>query len=374
MNRTVFHLLTEAEPFSEFRGGAISRWVANVLRHDSGSIVVCPSSDESWGFSPDRVRQSERLRIYGQIRKISDRTPWRVRKPALRSVLAPSVKDLRQGDILWVHNRPDFAAAMAPVTRAAKASLVLHLQNSHIVDWPEEIIRDLHVDRLIFASRFLQEEAQAKYPKLGGATVLYNGADHSVFYPDETKPEPANDVPVVLFASRLVPEKGVHIFLDAMRVLHDGNIGAKGVVVGAAHFGSKNNSEYIQKLHHMAPSNVEFHEYCVGKQLAQKFRQADAFCFPPVWQEAFGLVNVEAMASGLPVVATRSGGMPEIFAEGGALLVNRNSVQELADALSGIVRNPSLRKAIATEGYASFRRNFTWSSIHQKYLGIVQTV
>ena len=368
MTRTVFHILPEAEPFSEFRGGALSRWVGNVLRHDEHSVVLCPSTDQTWGFSSDRVRCSSRLRKFARIRDAANRVPWQIRKLALRSLLAPSLRDLKAGDLVWIHNRPDFAVALTPFAHAAGARVVLHLQNSHLVTWPEDVVRDLVVDRLIFASRFLQREAEARYPEARHATVLYNGADDSVFYPAR----PENNTPVVLFASRLVPEKGVHIFLEAMRTLLTENIAVRGTVIGAAHFASKTKSEYVENLHRTAPANVEFHGYCVGKELAQRFRQADAFCFPPVWQEPFGLVNVEAMASGLPVVATRSGGMPEIFAEGGALLVNQNSVPELAGALRSIILNPSLRRTIAQQGYASFKKNFTWKTIYSKYRAIVE--
>jgi spore coat protein SA len=368
MKRTVFHILPEAEPFSEFRGGALSRWAGNVLRHDDDSVVLCPSVDKTWGFSNDRVRSSSRLRAFARVRKAGNYVPWHIRKLALGSLFEPSLRDLKAGDLIWIHNRPDFAVALSPVAHAAGARVVLHLQNSHLVTWPEDIVRDLAVDRLIFASRFLQREAEARYPEARNATVLYNGADDSVFYPAR----PENNTPVILFASRLVPEKGVHIFLEAMRTLHAENIAARGIVIGAAHFASNTKSEYIENLHRTAPANVEFHDYCVGKELAQEFRQADAFCFPPIWQEPFGLVNVEAMASGLPVVATRSGGMPEIFAEGGALLVQQNSVPELADALRNLILNPSLRRAIAEQGYASFLRNFTWRSIYSKYRAIVE--
>ena len=47
----IYHMLDEAEPFSEFRGGAISRWVANVLR-DGDEKVICQSFDDSWGYPP----------------------------------------------------------------------------------------------------------------------------------------------------------------------------------------------------------------------------------------------------------------------------------------------------------------------------------
>ena len=64
MPSITYHLLTESEPFSEFIGGAISRWAGNVLRDASRSVVVCPSADGSWKFSPESIYLLPGLKFY----------------------------------------------------------------------------------------------------------------------------------------------------------------------------------------------------------------------------------------------------------------------------------------------------------------------
>ena len=86
------------------------------------------------------------------------------------------------------------------------------------------------------------------------------------------------------------------------------------------------------------------------------------FCSPSVWDEPFGLVNVEALASGLPVVSTLGGGASEIFAGGGGILVERRSAAELASALRRLVESPELRTRLGQQGYAAFLERFTWSN------------
>jgi len=106
--------------------------------------------------------------------------------------------------------------------------------------------------------------------------------------------------------------------------------------------------------------------------LGDLFRDADIFCCPSVWDEPFGMVNVEAMASQLPVVATRSGGVPEAFFEGGGLVVERGSEYALAQAIETLVTDSTLRFRLAQEGYESFRRNFTWQTVRERYHEIVE--
>jgi spore coat protein SA len=116
-----------------------------------------------------------------------------------------------------------------------------------------------------------------------------------------------------------------------------------------------------------APPNIRFAGYRAASALAEEFRRAEIFCSPSVWEEPFGMVNVEAMASGLPVVSTRGGGVPEIFAAGGAVLVERGSAVELASALERVIRDVDLRRRLAAESYESFRQNFTWRAVHGRY-------
>jgi glycosyltransferase involved in cell wall biosynthesis len=106
-----------------------------------------------------------------------------------------------------------------------------------------------------------------------------------------------------------------------------------------------------------------FLPYCSGTGLGNLFREADIFCSPSVWEEPFGLVNVEAFASALPVVSTYGGSSSEIFAHGGGILVESGSAVQLASALRLLAENPELRMRLGQQGYAAFLERFTWSSV-----------
>ena len=145
-------------------------------------------------------------------------------------------------------------------------------------------------------------------------------------------------------------------------------IRARGRLTGRYRFRLEQcRTAYSRSIMRNAPPNIEFGGYRPASALAEEFRRADIFCSPSVWEEPFGLVNVEAMASGLPVVSTRRGGVPEIFADGGGVLVQQGSATELASALEGLIRNAGRRRELGTEGYSSFQRNFTWKTVHRRY-------
>lgn len=360
MSIAAYHLLTEAEPFSEFHGGAISRWAANVLRNTKASVIVCPSADNTWKFPTETVLTLPALARYRRIRRYLLRLPWSLHSGVIQHIFRPLLRRLQSGDIVWIHNRPDFAIALTPHIHRAGGRVVLHLHNSHLAEWPEPLMRQVRVDRLVFVSEFLLEQARRRFPSLGVSSVLYNGADEAIFYPSPHRNE-APKIPTVLFAGRLVQDKGVHILVEAIKLLVQQDIALKAHIVGSSSFGSNRETDYINELKRNAPSNVAFLPYRSGIALGDLFREADIFCSPSIWDEPFGLVNVEAFASALPVISTRGGGVSEIFADGGGILVERGSAEQLAGALRQLVEDTKLRSALGQQGYTVFRNRFTWS-------------
>ena len=253
MPSTTYHLLTESEPFSEFIGGAISRWV----RNNPQSVVVCPSADDTWNFPPEAVSVLPALRLYKSWRNKLCRLPWFFHRWVIQAIFRPLLKRMRPGDIMWIHNRPEFAVALTAHIHHAGGRVVLHLHNSHLVEGPARLMSQVRVDRLVFVSEFLLQQARDKFPQAGASSVLYNGADESIFYPagDEHK----KSAPVtVLFAGRLVEDKGVHVLLEAMKLLEEEAVPLQAVIVGSSNFGMGEETDYIRRLKATSPATVEF--------------------------------------------------------------------------------------------------------------------
>jgi spore coat protein SA len=369
----VYHLLTDAEPFSEISGGAISRWVANVVRNRE-EVVVCPSYDSTWHFPQHRVLYLPKYKYLSKIGRLWRYSPALAKRAVLRVIFRPLIDILQHGDIVWVHNRPEFAAFLAPVTRTKGASVVLHMNNSHLRYASSEDVNTIHAESvpLMFCSSFLAEEALATHPQLRArANVLFNGADGQLFHPDEHH---SGKRVQIVFAGRLVAEKGVHVLMQAMHLLGERNVPADCSIIGGAGFGTFETTKYVKSLQEQQASNVKLIGYLAGEAYAARIRQADIFCCPSVWQEPFGMVTVEAMASGVPVIATNVGGIPETLQFGGGILIAPDNSEALADAIQMLVADESKRKQLGVDAISAFQHHFAWQNIESEYSAILNAI
>lgn len=369
----IYHLLPELEPFSANSGGAISHTVANLMRMDSNRSVVCISTDGTWGFSPDRVIIATALCAYAKLKGRGLYPTW-LTGPILRRTYRPFLATIKKGDIVWCHNQPHVCSAIQNQVHARGAKIIYHSHDAWAVSRVSRQLVGLCPDAWIFVSEALRRDWLKVVPALKNTHVVHNGANESFFHPATFERSIESLIPSVLFVGRLHPEKGVHVLLDAIDLLNKKGVPVNCRIVGSSFSGNSTPTSYVKSLQQRAPKNVEFVGHRSAKEISDEFRSADIFCCPSIWQEPFGKVNIEAMACSVPVVATRVGGIPEIASEGGVLLVEPDSVIDLANALQQLIENPELRAALAEQGLRSFLSRFKWSAILNKYAMVVSTV
>jgi spore coat protein SA len=369
----VYHFLPEAEHFSEFKGGAISRWAANVLRNEPDSHIVCSSADDTWGFASERIHCAPNIRKYLKFRARKHYPP-QISGPLLRHFYGRDLPVFQRDDVVWVHGVPAIAEALSKNIQNAGAKLVFHLHSSAFVQDSRSMLNNLQRDAnlLVFCSNFLRNQALKRFPDLSKAVVLYNGADEAIFHSPLSRSRSGSLT--VLFASRLVPEKGVHVLMDAMRLLERRGIDLRLKVFGASAFGGSATTTYIRELQRAPPSNVEFGGYKSGLALAQEFQAADIFCLPATYEEPLAMVLLEAIACGLPVVASSVGGVPEVISSRSGILVPPSDPEALASALAKLVASRELREEMSREGVYVFKEHFTWGRIHDAYLHLLGSV
>ena len=279
-------------------------------------------------------------------------------------VLRPVIEKLKQGDILYIHNRPEVADVLRDIAEQRGFRLVLHMHNSLLHPFTRKHIPALRDIPIVFCSGFLRDEALAAYPSLQRTHVVYNGADSNKFRVGLRKRKP---VPEIIFAGRLVPYKGAHVLTGAMRILERKGVSATCTIVGGSAFGKSRYTRYMRKLQRTRPGNTELIGYRAGSEFADLLRNADIFCCPSIWNDPFPMSCLEAMSSGLPVVASKIGGIPEQLAHGGGLLVAPDDKEELASVLQQLISDDSYREKLATEALEASRNHFLWANTAEQY-------
>lgn len=167
---------------------------------------------------------------------------------------------------------------------------------------------------------------------------------------------------VVLFTGRLTVHKGVEYLIKAAR-----KINGEVLILGDGP-----ERPYLEELiKKYKLSNVRILGYMPPKdgiKYREFYRRADVYVAPSVWDEPLGLVILEAMAAGTPVICTRKGGITSIIKDGynGFLVRARNS-QEIADKVNTLLNDEGLRLKMAQKARKTIEEKFTWEEIAQKF-------
>lgn len=155
---------------------------------------------------------------------------------------------------------------------------------------------------------------------------------------------------------RLIPSKGVADLLEALALLTARGLKVKWQVVGDG----PEREELAKKARTLGIADrVTFSGYRPAEELPGLLAAADIFALPSK-SEASGLAVLEAMAVGIPVIAARSGGVPELVADGQTgFLVEPGKPDELARAIERVLREPALGVALGENGRQRVQAEFT---------------
>jgi len=168
--------------------------------------------------------------------------------------------------------------------------------------------------------------AQAKMLGDESIPVVYNGVDLADI-PFVAKPDE-----FLLIAGRMVPEKGI---ADAIRIAT--RVKARLVIVGHVTSHLPWSEEYFLKevKPHIDGDKIRYIERLAHRDLVRLMSKAKAFLFPIHWDEPFGMVVVEAMAAGAPVLAYARGSMPELIENGATGYLVQNE-EEMIDKIASL--------------------------------------
>jgi glycosyltransferase involved in cell wall biosynthesis len=404
----------------EQRGSvAIVNWeLARCLAREHEVIVYAPRARgqvarERWGAIEIRRVRFVARRYHKAVQLLAGRLRWGApyftSRLYYREYFSQIARDLAASgpDIVHLPQQMQFAARFKRAVPGMK--VVVHIHQDELAKLDRELLRrDLaDVDAVATVSEFVTAGARARLPEMAARIhTVGNGVDVLRFRPEARAAEPQGrercGSPLrLLYVGRIAPDKGVHLLMEAFdRLTREGValeltlIGKPGLLPydllsrllgGDAHaldavreFYGRSLRAWLTKEvlgHHRsyadalrarlspaAAARVRFLGTVPQPTLIRAYRAADILVLPSVWQESYGLPVAEAMACGVPVLATASGGVPELVADGvTGRLVPRLDTQALACALREMSADPIRLLEMGTAARARAERLLPWA-------------
>ena len=200
----------------------------------------------------------------------------------------------------------------------------------------------------------------------GDYQVIPNGIDIEYFSPDGARREEfVDDKLNILFVGRLERRKGLDYLLRAFVKVKEHIPNVRLIVVGP---GTRLRSKYEKFIKDMKLADVVCTDFVSSADMPAYYRSADIFCAPATGGESFGIVLLEAMASGKPVVASDIDGYSGLLAHGeDGLLVPPRDEDALAVALLTLLNDESLRYRMGTKGRAK-AEEYSWVHVAQQVM------
>lgn len=340
-------------PVPPRKGAAVEWWMYQTcrqLRDVEPHIVSIAAADY-----PDEERRDGTVfhrvrigRLYRRLfQKILGLDPCSYARRVARRL------EIIRPDIVHVHNAPALFAELVRYYRAP-TRFILHMHNEMaVVELPSGTV-------LFTVSRYLKDWYTARVPSTD-IRIITNGVDTDTFRPLSptevaglrTRLKLPVSRKIILYAGRISPEKGpldlVHAFSELRKIRGDVLL----VLVGEIRTGADRRGDYGRQL--LAASEALgadcYHAGTVDPtHMHEYYQAADLAVVPSAFEEPFGMVAIEAMAAGAPVLVTRKGGLPEIVQDGvtGFMLADAKNpiafAQRLDELLNDTVRLATVRK------------------------------
>ncbi|MBS3815625.1 MAG: glycosyltransferase family 4 protein [Hadesarchaea archaeon] len=263
-------------------------------------------------------------------------------------------------DIIHFHYRwsIDYTRAVASFLGEIPTVFTWHNYFGEGVGWQralsllnDELFKHLLInkcDKVICVSKNLKNQLLSKNINEKKLEVIYNGI--------EPKERSEEEEDFILFVGRLVQTKGLDVLAEAME-----NIDYKLKICGKGpHDNELDNND-----------NIELLGFVPEKEKNRLLRKCK-FLVLPSKKEAFGIALLEAMAFGKPVIATRTGGIPEVVGDAG-ILVPPDDTKELESAIKTMLSNDELRRELGEKAWKRAKL-FSWDEIASQIEDLYQKI
>jgi phosphatidylinositol alpha-1,6-mannosyltransferase len=338
---------------------------------DQDLVVYAPSWQHSTGSHPE-FDAEQPFPVIRHTGGLMLPTPAVARR-------AKEILRAEQCDTVWFGAAAPLAL-LAPQLRAAGARRVIASTHGHEVGWSmlpvtRQALRRIGstTDVVTFVSKYTRSRFASAFGPMAALEYLPSGVDTQQFQPNFAARKEIRaryglgDRPTAVCVSRLWPRKGQDMLIKALPRIRERVPEAALLLVGGG--------PYADRLRAMAGQlGVADHVFMTGRvpgeELPAHYVAGDVFAMPcrthgrGLDVEGLGIVYLEASASGLPVVAGRSGGAPETVLDGvtGNVLDGRD-VGQIADTVGGLLADPTLASEMGDAGRRWVSGHWRWEDI-----------
>ncbi|MGC1968328.1 MAG: glycosyltransferase family 4 protein [Candidatus Acidiferrales bacterium] len=344
-------------------------------------LLRIPSRADRWLSSPARL-------LYG-LRNV--RQPWFASSFYQLVFAERAARSFRDEacDLIHIHNFSQFV----PIVRRLnpRAKIVLHMHCDWLTQLDHKMIdkRLRYADAIIGCSEYVTANIRARFPHYADRCMtIYNGVDSRHFHPNGRQSRESHSGRIV-FVGRISPEKGLHILLDAFERVaalrpdasleiigpeavapleYIVNLSDDPIVQGLRRFYEGNGYlDYLRRrVRGPLLGRVLFAGELPHSAVVERLRHADLCVVPSLGGESFGIPAVEAMATGLAVVASRVGGLTEIVEDGvTGLLTESENPAALAESLLRLIDDNTLAQKMGCAGRQRAQQIFSWRVISE---------
>ncbi|SEM53840.1 glycosyltransferase family 4 protein [Paenibacillus sp. OV219] len=351
----------EQIPVPPFKGGSVQNCIYQISKHASDKYQITIVS--RWSKNLSRISTIGNVTIY----RVSGAT----KKVYLQNAIQ-KVKN-KKFDYIQIDNRPSFVPQVRTAFQNIPISVFMHSMT--FVSLPmttrQKARNDLRGANLIIGnSNSLKQALTSRFPTYSNKIkYVHLGVDISKFRPRKTKKTGKFHF---LFAGRLIPRKGIPILLKAFKIALKSNSSLQLSIAGGAL--KSTYKTYLQKTARQLKIPVTFTGNLSRERMPAFYRSGDCFICPSQKHEAFGLVNVEAMACGLPVIASNNGGVPEIVEHqgNGFLVKNYRRPSSFASDMIRLANDPDLCNRLSVQARKDAVDQFSWKRTSRKLMKIYE--
>lgn len=222
---------------------------------------------------------------------------------------------------------------------------IIHRLGNALPGYPVEHTPKSPLFCLAGASEWLNLQLKVKGYSFPNMAVIHPASTLEFYY----RYFPATfDTLRICFAGLLMPYKGAHLLLEALAALH-----RKGIPFTCEIAGDTTDSRYINHLKKLAEregfsDRVHYPGFLNRAELAALYARSNVMVFPSIFDEPFGKSQIEAMAAGLAVISSGTGGAQEIIIhEKNGWIFDKNKTDDLSEKLAFIYKNPVRAKKVA---------------------------